>query len=158
MIISSKKLNRMTRKWHKMIVKGRKRFSLLGTSNAKVIAGGIDEPLVAEKGHFVIYTTDLKRYVVPLSYLSNNIFVELLKLSEEEFGLSSHVPMMLPCDSAVFKYIVSIVQQGMGRHLEKALRSSIFPIGTPFAPLSIRDRHANSSLFVDTGTTYTIEM
>ncbi|KAE8724752.1 hypothetical protein F3Y22_tig00009942pilonHSYRG00213 [Hibiscus syriacus] len=127
MISSSKKLDRMAKKWHEMIVKGRKRFSSLGTSNAKVRAGGIDEPSVAEKGHFVIYTTDLKRHVVPLSYLRNNVFVELLKVSEEEFGLSIHGPIMLPCDSALFKYVVSIVQQGMEIHLEKALLSSIFP-------------------------------
>ncbi|KAK8582623.1 hypothetical protein V6N13_069395 [Hibiscus sabdariffa] len=127
MISSSKKLNRMARKWQKMIAKGRKRISLLRMSNAKVTAGDTDEPSVAEKGHFVIYTTDPKHHVVPLSYLRNNMIVELLKLSEEEFGLSSHGPIMLPCDSTLFKYIVSIVQQGMERHVEKALLSSIFP-------------------------------
>ncbi|KAG4162898.1 hypothetical protein ERO13_D01G141448v2, partial [Gossypium hirsutum] len=58
----------------------RERVYLLRTSNAKVIAGGVDESPVAEKGHFVIYTADQKRHHVPLSYLSNNIFVELLKL------------------------------------------------------------------------------
>ncbi|KAK8625306.1 hypothetical protein V6N13_090180 [Hibiscus sabdariffa] len=125
MISSSKKLNRMARKWQKMIAKGRKRISLLGMSNAKVIAGDTDEPSVAEKGHFVIYTTDPKRHVVPLSYLRNNIFVELLKLSAEEFGLSIHGPIVLPCDSTLFKYIVSIVQQGMERHMENYLEKQI---------------------------------
>ncbi|XVE93955.1 hypothetical protein REPUB_Repub01dG0238700 [Reevesia pubescens] len=112
----------MARKWQKMIVMGRKRISLPGTS-----AGSVDESSVVEKGHFVIYTTDQKRHVVPLSYLSYNIFVELLKLSEEEFGLSSHAPIRLPCDSALLEYIVFIVQQGLDKHLEKALLCSISP-------------------------------
>ncbi|XVF00804.1 hypothetical protein REPUB_Repub04eG0033300 [Reevesia pubescens] len=124
-MISSKKLNRIARKWQKMTVMGRKRISLLGMS--KVIAGSVDESSVVEKGHFVIYTTDQKRHVMPLSYLNNNIFVELLKLSEEEFGLSSHDPIRLPCDSASLEYIVFIVQQGLDKHLEKALLSSISP-------------------------------
>ncbi|XVE67244.1 hypothetical protein DITRI_Ditri08aG0144700 [Diplodiscus trichospermus] len=126
-MISSKKLDRMARKWQKMTTLGRKRISFLGMSNAKVITGSIDESSVVEKGHFVIYTIDQKRHAVPLSFLSNNIFVELLKLSEEEFGLSSHDPIMLPCDSALLEYIVFIVRKGLDKHLEKALLSSIPP-------------------------------
>ncbi|XVE67245.1 hypothetical protein DITRI_Ditri08aG0144800 [Diplodiscus trichospermus] len=92
-----------------MTTLGRKRISFLGMSNAKVIPGSIDESSLVEKGHFVIYTTDQKRDVVPLSSISSNIFVEFLKLSEEEFGLSSHDPIMLPCDAALLEYISSIV-------------------------------------------------
>ncbi|XWS40256.1 hypothetical protein CRYUN_Cryun18bG0124900 [Craigia yunnanensis] len=47
------------------------------------------------------------------------------KLSEEEFGLSSHDPIMLPCNSALLEYIVFIVQQVLDKHLEKA-RSVLF--------------------------------
>lgn len=130
-------------------MKGRKRVSLLGTSNSKVIAGGVEESSVAEKGHFVIYTADQKRHQVPLSYLSNSIFVELLKLSEEEFGLSSHGSIMLPCDLALLEYIIFIVGQVLDRHQEKALHRSIFRVATPFAHLSIKDRQVNSYLFVD---------
>ncbi|XP_022726570.1 auxin-responsive protein SAUR61-like [Durio zibethinus] len=125
-MIRNKKLDRMAKKWQKITIMRKERISLPGTSNAKAIAGSVDESSVAEKGHFVIYTTDQMRHVVSL-YLSNNIFVELLKLSEEEFGLSSHDPIKLPCDSALLEYIVFIVQQGLDKHLEKALLSSISP-------------------------------
>ncbi|XVF23047.1 hypothetical protein REPUB_Repub13aG0004200 [Reevesia pubescens] len=64
---------------------------------------------------------------MPLSYLNNNIFVELLNLFEEEFGLSSHDSVRLPYDSTLLEYIVFIVQQGLDKHLEKALLSSISP-------------------------------
>ncbi|EOX97521.1 Uncharacterized protein TCM_006516 [Theobroma cacao] len=70
--MSSKKLNRMAWKWQQMTVMGRKRISFQGMANAKVIAGSDDKSSVAEKGHFVIYTTDQKRRVVPLAYLSSN--------------------------------------------------------------------------------------
>ncbi|RXH80995.1 hypothetical protein DVH24_004909 [Malus domestica] len=51
---------------------------------------------VSEKGNFVVYTIDKRRFVLPLSYLSNHIFQELFKISEEEFGLSSSEPITLP--------------------------------------------------------------
>ncbi|WRX13775.1 Small auxin-up RNA - like 10 [Theobroma cacao] len=70
--MSSKKLNRMAWKWQQMTVMGRKRISFQGMANAKVIAGSDDKSSVAEKGHFVIYTTDQKRRVFPLAYLSSN--------------------------------------------------------------------------------------
>jgi len=38
---------------------------------------------VADKGHFVVYTSDSKRGMVPLGYLESIIFVELLKMSED---------------------------------------------------------------------------
>ncbi|PSS31569.1 Auxin-responsive protein [Actinidia chinensis var. chinensis] len=41
---------------------------------------------VAEKGHFVVYTAEQKRFIIPLVYLNNEIARELFKLSEEEFG------------------------------------------------------------------------
>ncbi|KAH7692298.1 Small auxin-up RNA protein [Dioscorea alata] len=53
---------------------------------------------VAEKGHFFVYTSEGKRYMVPLAYLENNIFKELLKISEENLGcpamVLSHCPVM----------------------------------------------------------------
>ncbi|KAA3466045.1 auxin-responsive protein SAUR66-like [Gossypium australe] len=59
-----------------MTVKGRKSL-FTGDIQCK---SGVNESPVAENDHFVIYTADQKRHHVPLSYLSNNIFVELLKL------------------------------------------------------------------------------
>ncbi|KAJ0960303.1 hypothetical protein J5N97_001874 [Dioscorea zingiberensis] len=55
---------------------------------------------VAEKGHFFVYTSEGKRFMVPLAYLDNNIFKELLKISEEEFGIPGDGPITLPCDAA----------------------------------------------------------
>ncbi|TYI43545.1 hypothetical protein ES332_A01G177600v1 [Gossypium tomentosum] len=113
MINGGKELNRLARKWQKMTVKGRKSL-FTGDIQAKVIAGGVDESPVAETGHFVIYTADQKRHHVPF-------------FSEEEFGLSSLGPIMLPSDSALLEYMIFIVGQELDSHQEKALFRSISP-------------------------------
>ncbi|MBA0766502.1 hypothetical protein Gotri_015536 [Gossypium trilobum] len=64
-MVSTKILIRMARKWQKLAAIGRRRI----TSS------------LVDKGHFVIYTIDQKRFVIPLAYLRNTIFVELLKMS-----------------------------------------------------------------------------
>ncbi|XP_039126798.1 auxin-responsive protein SAUR36-like [Dioscorea cayenensis subsp. rotundata] len=81
---------------------------------------------VAEKGHFFIYTSEGKRFMVPLAYLENNIFKELLKISEEEFGLPGDGPITLPCDAASMEYVLSMLRRGVSQEVERALLSSIF--------------------------------
>ncbi|OMO91981.1 Auxin responsive SAUR protein [Corchorus olitorius] len=104
----------MARKWQKMGDIGRERIGSSKTS--KKMAG---------KGHFVIYTTDKKRFVIPLAYLSNTIFLELLKMSEEEFGLQANGPLTLPCDSLVMNYILSLMKRGLAKDLEKAVLNTV---------------------------------
>ncbi|KAH7692294.1 Small auxin-up RNA protein [Dioscorea alata] len=81
---------------------------------------------VAEKGHFFVYTSEGKRFMVPLAYLTNNIFKELLKISEEEFGLPGDGPISLPCDAASMEYMLSMLRRGVSEEVERALLSSIF--------------------------------
>ncbi|KAI3441173.1 uncharacterized protein J3R85_002414, partial [Psidium guajava] len=109
-MISPKKLLRMARKWQN-----------LDATVGKFLA----TPSVADKGHFVVYTTDGQRFMIPLSYLCSDIFQMLFKMSEEEFGLSSDGPIIMPCDAAAMEYMVSLVQQGVAKELEKAVLNSI---------------------------------
>ncbi|KAJ0960308.1 hypothetical protein J5N97_001879 [Dioscorea zingiberensis] len=81
---------------------------------------------VAEKGHFFVYTSEGKRFMVPLAYLDNNIFKELLKISEEEFGLPGDGPITLPCDAVSMEYVLSMLRRGVSQEVERALLSSIF--------------------------------
>ncbi|TQD89358.1 hypothetical protein C1H46_025079 [Malus baccata] len=75
---------------------------------------------VTEKGTFVVYTTNERHFVLLLSYLSNHIFQELFKMSEEEFGLSRSEPITLPCDSYFMNYMFSLVNRGLTVDMEKA--------------------------------------
>ncbi|XP_008373055.1 auxin-responsive protein SAUR68-like [Malus domestica] len=118
-VTSPKRLMKMARKLQKTADMGRKKIS-----NPRVVgnnSNNTDCNSMGEKGTFVIYTVDKKRYVLPLSYLHNCIFQKLFKLSEEEFGLSSSRPIIVPCDSLFMNYIVSLFQRGITTDLEKAV-------------------------------------
>lgn len=121
-ILSPKKLIKMTRKLQKIPVIGRRKISY---RRAGVVGSNNMNSNIAEEGTFVVYTLDGRRFVLPLFYLSNYIFQELFKMSEEEFGISSNAPIVFPCDSLLMNYIVSLVKLGMSLDLEKALLNSI---------------------------------
>ncbi|RDY12996.1 Auxin-responsive protein SAUR62, partial [Mucuna pruriens] len=78
--------------------------------------------MVADKGHFVVYTIDKKRFVVPLTYLKNNIFRELFRMSEEHLGLPTDGPIILPCDAPFMEYVVSLVRKHASLELENAVQ------------------------------------
>lgn len=105
----------MARKWQKMAAGKRKRISYprheVNTHSNSA----------TNKGHFVVYSIDHKRFVVPLKFLSTKIFRELLKWSEEEFGLPANGPIMLPCDGVFLDYVISLVQECIPEDVEKAL-------------------------------------
>ncbi|KAJ0076785.1 hypothetical protein Patl1_35796 [Pistacia atlantica] len=128
-MISPKKLmTRLVRKSQKM---------------EEVNAGNSNKSSVTEKGHFVVYTIDQKRFVFPLMYLNNDIFLELLKVSKEEFGLSSDGPITLPCDAVFMDKIVSLIQQSVSKGLEKALLDSITCSPAHYLLLSIKYMQVN---------------
>ncbi|XP_027361329.1 auxin-responsive protein SAUR64-like [Abrus precatorius] len=115
----------MARKWQKQTTNQRKKILWLKTQeNAKKQ----EDHRVwgkAEKGHFVVYSTDERRFVLPLLYLKKNIFRELFKLAEEEFGLRSNVPLTLPCEAAVIEYVITLTQRDVAKDLEEAVLMSI---------------------------------
>ncbi|KAL6963633.1 hypothetical protein U1Q18_034640 [Sarracenia purpurea var. burkii] len=108
-MISSKKLLKIARKWRKLATISRKRISFPRTK------GHFDE------GHFVVYTADQRRFVIPLAYLNTELFRELLKMAEEEYGLPSHGGITLPCDAIFMEYAVTLIRKDADRDVEKAL-------------------------------------
>ncbi|KAL9415545.1 hypothetical protein AB3S75_043771 [Citrus x aurantiifolia] len=127
-MISSKRLIKLARKSQMIASMGRKRISLPRTNSTDYHLGSHNKSSssVAEKGHFVIYTTDQRRYVLPLTYLSDSIFLELLKLSEEEYGLTSDGPITLPCDAVFMDLVVSFIQRGIDSEgVQKAFLNTI---------------------------------
>ena len=123
-MISPKKLMKMARKWQKVVAMKRKRISL-PRADLVLDADCCSTSVVADKGHFVVYSSDRRRFVIPLAYLNNEIFTELLQMSEEEFGIQSEGPIILPCDSALMDYAISFIQHGVAKDLERALIMSI---------------------------------
>ncbi|BAT79040.1 hypothetical protein VIGAN_02183900 [Vigna angularis var. angularis] len=62
----------------------------------------------APKGQFVVYVGEQHtRFTLPLSYLKNPIFQQLLKKSAEEYGYSNSRGIVLPCDESTFQNFIN---------------------------------------------------
>uniref|UniRef100_M1B0R9 Auxin-induced SAUR n=2 Tax=Solanum tuberosum TaxID=4113 RepID=M1B0R9_SOLTU len=124
-LISTKKLIKMVRKWQKFAAMQRKRISF-PRNGSDADSCSTSSSSIVEKGHFVVYTADQARFVIPLVYLENEVIRQLFTMSEEEFGLPSGGPITLPCDSAFMDYIISLIRKGItAGDLHKALLLSI---------------------------------
>ncbi|KAJ9166847.1 hypothetical protein P3X46_021543 [Hevea brasiliensis] len=126
-MISAKKLIKLARKWQRMVSLRRKAIAL--PRNIEIVdAENWSTSCLGEKGHFVVYTIDQRRFVLPLEYLKSDIVKELFDLAEEEFGLASNSPLILPCEAAFMEYIIDLIQGRMTKDVEKALLISIASI------------------------------
>ncbi|XP_022851361.1 auxin-induced protein 15A-like [Olea europaea var. sylvestris] len=62
------------------------------------------------KGHFAVYVgeNEKKRFVVPVSYLNQTLFQDLLSQAEEEFGFDHPMGgLTIPCSKDVFIDVTS---------------------------------------------------
>lgn len=112
----------MARKWQRMAMISRRGITLPRTSGSTSDEASLS---VVSKGHFAVYTTDHRRFVIPLGYLQSEIFIELLKMAEEEYGLQRDGPITLPCDSVFMEYAVSLILKNPAKVLERELFMSI---------------------------------
>ncbi|KAK6774961.1 hypothetical protein RDI58_025962 [Solanum bulbocastanum] len=115
----------MVRRWQKFAAMQRKRISF-SRNGSDADNCSTSSSSIVEKGHFVVYTADQVRFVIPLVYLENEIIRQLLNIAEEEFGLPSSGPITLPCDSALMDYIILLIKKGItAGDLHKELLLSI---------------------------------
>lgn len=78
---------------------------------------------LAPKGHFAVYTREGRRFVVPVAYLKTGVFMELFRLSEEEFGMpAGDRPITLPCDAAFMQQVVAQLSDAPSSTTLKRLR------------------------------------
>ncbi|KAL6011856.1 hypothetical protein ACLOJK_002322 [Asimina triloba] len=110
--MGTKKISEMVKKWQK-IGRGKRR----------------------SKGHFVVYTKEGKRFVVPLYYLNHPIFQVLLEMAEEEFGTMARGPLKVPCEEELMGYIVFLLRKSLPNEMEKALASITTCRGASFSSL-----------------------
>ncbi|KAL3730932.1 hypothetical protein ACJRO7_027883 [Eucalyptus globulus] len=119
-MISTEKLLKIARKWKKIVTPARKRIphprkrKFSGVQNCEVLE-------VRQKGHFVVYSTDGRRFAVPLPCLQTYISHELFKMSEEEFGLSRDGPIRMPFDAAAMEYAITLIRRGLSEDSQRAL-------------------------------------
>ncbi|GLT42990.1 hypothetical protein SLA2020_169670 [Shorea laevis] len=123
-MITAKKLIKLARKWQKMAAIGRQRISFPRTIG-EVDADSCSTSSTAEKGHFVVYTADQKRFALPLEYLKNEIVRVLFDLAEQEFGLPGNGPLMLPCDAIFMEYVTSLIKRQATKDVQRAVLMSM---------------------------------
>ncbi|MQM16439.1 hypothetical protein Taro_049394 [Colocasia esculenta] len=152
-MISSKKLAQMARKWLRTAAAGRKRIAF--RTEGAAVALDSDACAAASpprKGFFVVYSIDGQRFEVPLVYLKSEIFGELLRMSEDVYGLPGAGPITLPCDAASMGSVLSSLRQRRSsRDAGRALLASMAAAARPcssssLAPCSLL--HANCQLVV----------
>ena len=79
--------------------------------------------------------------MVPLAYLKSNVFRELLRMSEDEFGYRGDGPIILPCDAALLEYALSVLRSRVSKDLERELFSSLLTHHCSASlPLPVGDR------------------
>lgn len=63
------------------------------------------------KGYLAVYVgPELRRFIIPTSYLSLPAFKVLLEKAEEEFGFDHKGGLTLPCEIETFKYILQCME------------------------------------------------
>ncbi|KAL4186541.1 hypothetical protein AMTRI_Chr09g14590 [Amborella trichopoda] len=85
---------RITHKSHKQVMRKRMGIPHKATTCEKV-------GLISDEGHFVIYTIDRSRFVIPLDYLNRPIFKEV------------------PCEAFVMEHIDSLFRKNAPKEWRK---------------------------------------
>ncbi|KAB2603265.1 indole-3-acetic acid-induced protein ARG7-like [Pyrus ussuriensis x Pyrus communis] len=78
----------------------------LSSSNQTADSKTMDIP----KGYFAVYVgeSQKKRFVIPISYLNEPLFLDLLSQAEEEFGYDHPMGgITIPCSEDTFLHLTS---------------------------------------------------
>ncbi|XP_065872309.1 auxin-responsive protein SAUR68-like [Euphorbia lathyris] len=123
-MMSVKKLLKLAKKWQKLAAIRRKRLTMPPTVET-THTSSCSTSTKAEKGCFVVYSADQKRFLLPLEYLNNEIIIHLFHLAEEEFGLPSNGPLTLPCQSELLEFAIALIKQRVTKDVERSLLTCI---------------------------------
>ncbi|WCJ18910.1 SAUR-like auxin-responsive protein family [Euphorbia peplus] len=92
MNISAKKLIKLARKWQKLAALKRRRITFESHTTATTDTRSCSTFAKPEKGYFSVYSSDKKRFLLPLEYLNSELIKELFDMAEDEFGLPGSGP------------------------------------------------------------------
>lgn len=63
------------------------------------------------RGYLAVYVgTELRRFVIPTSYLGHPLFKVLLEKVEEEYGFDQSGGLTIPCETETFKYLLQCME------------------------------------------------
>ncbi|XP_010520521.1 PREDICTED: auxin-responsive protein SAUR66-like [Tarenaya hassleriana] len=63
------------------------------------------------EGYLAVYVgPELRRFIIPTSYLSHSLFKVLLEKAEEEFGFDHSGALTIPCEVETFKFLLKCME------------------------------------------------
>ncbi|GMH18115.1 hypothetical protein Nepgr_019956 [Nepenthes gracilis] len=70
-----------------------------------------EPPPDVPKGYLAVYVgEELRRFIIPTSYLSHHLFTLLLAKAEEEYGFDHNGALTIPCETETFKYLLKCIE------------------------------------------------
>ncbi|CAL5184657.1 unnamed protein product [Lathyrus oleraceus] len=70
-----------------------------------------EPPHDVPKGYLAVYVgPELRRFIIPTSYLSHSLFKMLLEKAAEEFGFDQSGGLTIPCEIETFKYLLKCIE------------------------------------------------
>lgn len=76
-----------------------------------------EPPHGVPKGYLAVYVgRELRRFIIPTSYLSDPLFKVLLEKVEEEFGFDLTGGLTIPCEIETFKYLLQCMENHQRDH------------------------------------------
>lgn len=70
-----------------------------------------EPPADVPKGYLAVYVgQELRRFIIPTSYLSHSLFKVLLEKVEEEFGFDHSGGLTIPCEIETFKFLLKCME------------------------------------------------
>ncbi|KAK6784601.1 hypothetical protein RDI58_018056 [Solanum bulbocastanum] len=76
-----------------------------------------EPPHGVPKGYLGVYVgPELRRFIIPTTYLSDPLFKVLLEKVEEEFGFDHTGGLTIPCEIETFKYLLQCMESHQRGH------------------------------------------
>ncbi|XP_059637835.1 protein SMALL AUXIN UP-REGULATED RNA 51 [Cornus florida] len=78
-----------------------------------------EPPHGVPRGYLAVYVgPELRRFIIPTSYLTHPVFKVLLEKVEEEFGFDHSGALTIPCEIETFKYLLKCMENHHKDHPE----------------------------------------
>jgi len=81
-------------------------------------------------------------------YLNTNVFGELLRMSEDEFGFTSEDRITVPCEAAVMEYVMCLLRRKPSEEVERAVLSSVVRPCNYMSSMTMVSKGLNQSLSI----------
>ena len=79
------------------------------------------------KGYLAVYVgPELRRFIIPTSYLSHSLFKVLLEKAADEFGFDHSGGLTIPCEIETFKYLLKCMETHNKHHEDSSCKFITF--------------------------------